>query len=42
MKGKFILRRKEEFMNFRIKERLILWISGSKKGIFQRSKLVER
>ena len=30
-KGKFILRRKEEFMNFRIKEKLVLWISGSKK-----------
>ena len=33
-KGKFILRRKEEFMNFRIKEKLMLWISGSKKKIF--------
>ena len=33
-KGKFILRRKEEFMNFRIKEKLVLWISGSKKKSF--------
>ena len=29
-------------MNFRIKEKLMLWISGSKKNLFQRSKLVER
>ena len=41
-KGKFILRRKEEFMNFRIKEKLMLWISGSKKNLFQRTKLVQR
>ena len=41
-KRKFILRRKEEFINFRINEKLMLWISGSKKNIFQRSKLVER
>ena len=33
-KGKFILRRKEEFMNFRIKEKLMSWISGSKKNLF--------
>ena len=33
-KRKFILRRKEEFMNFRIKEKLVLWISGSKKKSF--------
>ena len=29
-------------MNFRIKEKLMLWISGSKKNLFQRRKLVER
>ena len=33
-KGKFILRRKEEFMNFRIKKKLMLWISGNKKKSF--------
>ena len=33
-KGKVILRRKEEFMNFRIKEKLILQISGGKKRSF--------
>ena len=33
-KGKFILRRKEELMNSRIKEKLMSWISGSKKNIF--------
>ena len=31
MKGKFILRRGGEFMNFRIKEKLILRISGGKR-----------
>ena len=31
---KFILRRKEESMNFRIKEKLMQWISGSKKNLF--------
>ena len=40
--GKFILRRKEEFMNFQIKEKLILCISGNKRRIFQRRMLVER
>ena len=29
-------------MNFRIKEKLMLWISESKKDLFQRRKLVER
>ena len=33
-KGKFILRRMEEFMNFRIKEKLMLWIFGNKKKYF--------
>ena len=33
-KGKFILRRKEELMNSRIREKLMSWISGSKKNIF--------
>ena len=32
-KGKFMLRRKEEFMNFRIKEKLVLWISGRKRNV---------
>ena len=41
-KRKFILRRKEELINFRIKEKLVFWISGSKKSLFQRRKLVER
>ena len=39
---KFILRRKEGFMNFRIKEKMMLWISGSEKNLLQPSKLVER
>ena len=30
-----MLRRKEEFMNFMIKEKLMLWSSGSKKNLFQ-------
>ena len=34
-KKKFILRRKEEFMNFMIKEKLMLWSFGSKKNLFQ-------
>ena len=34
MKGKFILRRKGEFLNFSIKEKLMLWISGSKRRSF--------
>ena len=42
MKGKFILRRMEEFMNFRIKEKFILRILGVKGDLFQRRKLVER
>ena len=29
-------------MNFRIKEKLMLWISGSKKNLFQRNKLAQR
>ena len=29
-------------MNFRIKEKLMLWISGSKKNLFQLNKLVQR
>ena len=29
-------------MNFSVKEKLMLWISRSKKNLFQRSKLVER
>ena len=29
-KGKFILRRKKELMNFCVKEKLISWIFGSK------------
>ena len=29
-----MLRRKEEFINFRIKEKLMLWISGNKKIFF--------
>ena len=29
-------------MNFRIKEKLMLWISRSKKSLFQRNKLVQR
>ena len=33
-KGKFKLRKKEEFMIFGIKEKLMLWISGSKKKSF--------
>ena len=33
-KVKFILRRKKEFTNFRIKEKFVLWISGSKKKYF--------
>ena len=33
-KGKFILRKKEKFMNFRIKEKFMLWVSGSKKIFF--------
>ena len=41
-KGKFIVRRKEEFMNFKIKEKLMLWVSGPKKNLFQRRELVER
>ena len=43
MNGKFTLRRNEEFINFPIKEMLILWNSGGKKeDFFQRRKLVER
>ena len=34
MKRKFILRRKEGFMNLRMKEKLVLWISASKKTYF--------
>ena len=41
-KRKFILRRNEGLMNFRIKERLMLWISGSKTNLFQLNKLVQR
>ena len=41
-KGKLILRTKTEFLNFRIKEKLILWIPGSKGRAFQRKKLAER
>ena len=41
-KGKFIPRKKEEFINFRIKEKFMLRISGSKRDLFQRKKLVER
>ena len=33
-KGKFIIRRKEGFMNVRIKKKLVLWISGSKRESF--------
>ena len=35
----FILRRKEKFMNFRIKEKLMLWISGRKKKSFPTHKI---
>ena len=41
-KGKWILQRKEEFMHFRIKEKWMLRISGSKENLFQRMKLVDR
>ena len=34
-KGKLILQRKEEFMHFRIKEKWMLRISGSKEDLFQ-------
>ena len=33
-KGKFILRREEDFMSFRIKEKFMSWISGSKNNLF--------
>ena len=39
--GKFIFRRDGELMNFRIKEKLMLWIYWSKRRSFSR-KLVER
>ena len=37
-----LLRGEEKFMNFRIQEKLMLWMSRSKKNLFQRKKLVER
>ena len=33
-KGKIILKRKEQFMNFQIKEKLILWISKRQRIFF--------
>ena len=36
-----MLRKKKEFRNFQIKEKLILRISGGKGRLFQRRKLIE-